>query len=482
MTRASTLAVFIALALLALMAIPLIHAATATDYAYRIPVVITNGASTTLDYPVCALINPPGLIAAGYLQADALDVAAFNGAESEISLTRQDPTDAGDCWWIAPPQDLLPGQVAASYIHLGATQTGDHDNGNSFVVRELVNESLADGTSPNWEHVTSAVFALGTFTLDALPSVGAILIKVDGQYEFGITSAGALYGKVWCAGGACASGSPHTITGTTLVVGTTYGSLAFNWDLTNANDDGLFINGVLDTGFALSGSMVNNANSVMMLASLSADVEMLAFRSAGAVYTGGSIGSCGSVTYTTCYDFTPDDITQSQEGTSANAWHWTGIVDNDASAGSATDANYLFVRDHASITVDVQAIQTKSTLPTAITSSTLNDVIGTLDPLGIATTTADAGNAPTFLDTLKAAAFFAGGTNDGVLMAVMVFLGSLAGGGMILLTKQTWVGSMTLGGIVFMGGPLVFYGWAWVAIALITIFAMGGAMAFLGKR
>ena len=476
--RSTILAILLAVAVAALMSLPLIYAATATDYEYRVPVVITNGATTTLDYPVCAFVNPPGLVTGGFLQSDALDAAAFDGAEAEIGLTRQDPTSTTDCWWIDPPQDLLAGQVAASYLHLGASQTGDHDVHGVLRVDADSIDVLSAADNASWENNNFSIFA-GTFTLDALPITTGIIAKKAGAYIAGINSSGRPYLTVYCSAGPCKPTSPITITSSVvLVLGTSY-NLSFSANVSGSSvNDGIWIDGALSAYWFGVGTATVNASALTFFSGMSAKVENFRFYD-GVIYNHSAPAACTAAH--ACWEFAPDELLQTQEGNAGNSWVWLGSVDNTGSTGATQDSVYSFTRDMASITVDVQALQVKAALPTALTVPVLVDVIGTVPDLGSATLTADA-NAFTGLDTLKDAAFFAGGSNQGILLGVMVFLGSMLGGALILVTKQSFMGSVGLGSVLFVGGPIGFYGWAWVAVGLLMIVAMSGAMAFFGRR
>lgn len=463
-SRSNRIALAVAIAVLSMIALPLVYAATATDYSKRIPIVITNGLATTLDYPVCALVNPPGLITAGFLQADALDAAAFDVAESEISLTRQDPTSAADCWWIGLPQDLLAGQTDTSYLHVDAATPGSDNPNSLFVQGPLEKFEIPDAAI--YDDVTAYTAYIGTFTLD---SVGTEVKFWDkgGQGEFGVSAGGFLFGTITCTSGACAPASPITFTGTTpIVAGTEYGGAWFSVDLSGTTT--LFLDGNQESTSNPNGAMTVNATANTLWADATGQFDSFKWRDF--VPLGG--GNPNTFAWDREFIFTPANVDQTQEGNSGNSWTWLGtVIDTDI-------GTYTFIRDLSSVTVDVQALQSKTSIPLIAVSPTLGDFIPDLPDLSIQ----EATGTFTGLDTLERAINQIDGQNDGFLLLSMIVVGAFLGGAVAAGTKFAGLGVGVMAIPITLGGPFGWYAWGWVALSLILIFVVSGLIAAVGRR
>ncbi len=327
----------------------MVQAQEATNYDYSTTITFTAGTSVA-DADVLlvrATINTDALIEQSRLAADGQDILALDGGTELPPFAEVSATQSSATWWF-PLRNVSAGGSESITLYTGQNTT-TADNPQRLTVQESPNDQLTDADNAAWENNTISIFAR-SLTLDAFPTTEGWIIYKDGStaWEAGINSSGAPYLQINCSAGACAPSSPITITGSALTVGTTY-NVAWTAQVgSSSGDDGIWVDGVLDVAWTAVGTMATNATGVIGLASIAADVEQLRFYD-GTIYNHSTPGAC--TVATTCWNFEPDGVVQTQEGTPANAWHWLGTIDNTGTAGATTDATYTFVRDMSDWTV-----------------------------------------------------------------------------------------------------------------------------------
>ncbi len=392
------------------MVLPVI-AQSVADYENVTQIIIENGTGADLtNVAVRVPINAANLVDGGFLAADGQDILVLDAGSAENRITAQ--FDGNQSSWWFPINSLAAGASETQLLYTGQNTT-TADNPQHLHVQESPNDQLTDADNGAWENNTIAIFA-GSLTLDAFPATEGWIMYKDGAtaWEAGINSSGAPYLQINCSAGACAPSSPITITGSVLTIGTSYDiAWAAQVGSSSAND-GIWVDGVLDVGWSGVGTMATNATGVIALASISADVGQLRFYD-GTIYNHSTPGAC--TVATTCWQFEPTEISETQEGNAANAWHWLGTTTNTGTAGSTTDAAYTFVRDMSNITVIVgPAVSTAAPLVSqsetdpevvsgtvtfdiggnAVTYADQDDVANFGFPFNILAISADAGDVP----------------------------------------------------------------------------------------
>lgn len=452
------------LTLLFVASIPL-YAATAADYPYQIPVTITNESGSTLDAQVCVELNAPQLIAAGFLDASALQAGGFDPASAEVGLVRQSITDASSCWFIASGS-LLDGQVGTQSIRVGSASPSTDNVQNLHLPSPSQTATASDAASLDLTNYLTLEM-VGVSFEDFPTTLTPVLFKGTSAYGLQINAGGIPSFKTTLVGGGCPP--TRTITGSSaLVAGTAY-DLRATWAFDSPFMSlYLYVDDVQVASEVLGLTCTIGTNaSVVTLVPATGSMDVAQVR----------IGSTDVTTPTWVMDwsFEPANMTLTQKGSTGNAWAWIQTVGD---AALSNDATIAFTRDLSGVTVVAEALQDTSATAFADIAYAPADMIGTLPGLNVKNATSEF----TGDDALDEVINFTGLTSDGGYFGFLVLIASMLGALVVTATKQPALGVGILGASVGVGGVLGWFGFLYVVVGLVMCFGIAGSAALLGKK
>lgn len=451
--------------MLAVWPLHFVLAADPDDYDYRIPVSVTNNSGADFSGNVCAEVNPAGLAAAGFLDSDALEAAAFDGAEAELGFIRTDPTSNQTCWFIEVPA-IANGQQSTVYVYTGGTDNLQYLNLPPEATVSTPDHADID-PSPGQNAMT---LWLDSITIDAYPATTLDLFSKASSYGLQIRSNGAFTAVQTLSAGTCGTyGSTYDFSAG-LAIGVMYDvevsirgnsvtSCRYHLKITRVDNQNVTTE---NSGATICTSCAQNDSASPLILTAPAGVGMT-LRNARVGQGDVDI----SVTERLDWSFAPDGLTVSQEGEAANSWTWKLAVEDQTDDDNT--GTYSFISGLASVTVDARALQPIA-IPPLVNPATSNpDVVGNLPDVNVtsASTTID----KEFTDLIS----FTGWPIAGMWLLFAAIVATAIGGGFAHVWEP--LGVVLAPTLMGVGAFLGHYGWGYVIVAALMAFGISGALS-----
>ena len=168
--------------------------------------------------------------------------------------------------------------------------------------------------------------------------------------------------------------------GASLVAGTTYRvSATYDNDL-GSNQLRLYVNDsddVAEANATRTADIATNTSNLILGTSVNGNVTEAGVANVAAEEP-------TAVQFVTQYEFEPDDLAETQKGTSANTWTWLGTVEDISTGGVDHDGSYSLTRNMASITTWTYDLHNK-TATVMIVAPGQSDLLGAVAPVPQAT-------------------------------------------------------------------------------------------------
>lgn len=416
-----------------------------SDYGYQIPIVITNDSGTDLsDTPVAVTINADALVDAGLVQADGDDVLGANSDGDLLHDVVQGMTDNSVTWWL-DVDTLADGSTGTWYYHIGDPDAGRDQtfrvDGTSDTVTVADHSDLDITTNLTMEvHLVAGYEPAGEIWL---------LRKED---AYGLYMDGATVGAAIWPGPVTAE-----VTG---------GGFPGDWRIRATYDGANLILYVNEFPWATTATTITidtNANALVIGDGFNGTLDDV------------KVGhtSVATPTYVLNLDFEPQDMEETQVGSVANSWTYTGTVE-DLSTGTDQDGTYSLTRDMTDITVYTLGLQVKTVPAGGETGDVVRGLIPTIAP-DLRATGAPMSDNSLFGIVHKPISDLEDSLGVTSMAVWWVFYTALGGGiglGLALWSKNLWLFAVPLMGAYFIGWRLGDLEW-WIAIVTLLVLGLG---------
>lgn len=340
------------------------YAQESSDYDYVTQVVVHNGTgSTIVSTAVRAPINAANLVSAGFLASDGQDILVLETGGTEAQIVAQIDGNPSS-WWI-PISDLADQSSKTFSIYTGQNTT-TADNPQSLFFQS----SVESATAPN--DASLDIADLLTIRLDGLRFTG---YPGSTQVIFEYKTANKGYavkldstGHVVFVTGRFTDGDVTATSSGALALNTDH-TVVLTLDTTRTPVMAIVINGATDGTDDSSAFTIAFGAEIVNLSAAAGGMSI------GQVRVGDT--SVTSPTWQLDWQFEPDQMAQTQEGTSGNSWNWLGTI-SDESANTNT-GTYRFVRDMTDITVTVGPIAPVTTSQATAGETNPSFVSGTVN-------------------------------------------------------------------------------------------------------
>jgi len=328
-------------------------APTVANYDYVLPVTITSAstASDQTNFPVRINMNAIGLSGSGYINADGQDLLALVSGTERAPFVEMGIADAS--WWV-PLATLTTGQTASASLYMGQNTT-NADNPQTLFLQSSIESATAASDAQLGQMTSNLTFELVGVSFTSFPATPTNVFSKGTYAALRIDAGGIPSFKVTHTGSGCAGSTTVTASTATLDAGTAYSLRGtFFRAATPQTLTRLYLNDVLiaeTNDLAHNCSLTFNSNNVVLTPPGSGAMTVEQAR-IGAVSTSTPLWQLD-------WQFEPDELTQTQEGTSGNSWNWLGTI-ADQSAYTHT-GNYTFVRDTSGYTVSLGPIASLTT-------------------------------------------------------------------------------------------------------------------------
>ena len=170
--------------------------------------------------------------------------------------------------------------------------------------------------------------------------------------------------------------------GASLVAGTTYRvSATYDNDL-GSNQLRLYVNDsddVAEANATRTADIATNTSNLILGTSVNGNVTEAGVANVAAEEP-------TALQFVTQYEFEPDDLAETQKGTSANTWTWLGTVEDISTGGSDHDGAYSLTRDMSNIITWTYNFRNKTTT-VVVAETSPSDLLGATAPDPAATQT-----------------------------------------------------------------------------------------------
>ena len=345
------------------------------DYAYSMQLTIVNSTGSTITGGAARFdANALNLVDGGYIGADGQDKLAASGTDGEAALVAQDMDGNGASWWL-PISSLADGASSTVTLYTGGL-TAAADNPQSFhlldtgeKVAVAWNQAALDIKTMYTLEALGVVFG-GTpssdtdFVRRAASDATGFVYTDDDKVEFHLGLSGAAgCSSVTLSTGTLTVGAAHDIRGTYAFASGTGTAKLYVDDVEVASA----VRTATTCGIAH-----HQTDFLIAPPNVPLSIDRLRL---GAV-------SVTNPTYRLDLQFEPDQITETQAGSSSNSWTWQGTVDDQSS--SNRDGTYTLVRDTTDITVTAGPLRVRDAYSAAAGAERYTEFIdgAASDPFG----------------------------------------------------------------------------------------------------